>query len=102
MRKVKLPLVIFLISFVLSACASHPDPIIDMKGVNPEQMERDWEDCEGYTEQIKIEKGVAKGAAGGAAVGGATGAIGGDGAAGAGYGAIFGAARSGLDGDREK
>ena len=86
----------------IGGCAAHPDPIVDMQGVNEEQLARDWAECEAYTEQIQIEKGAAKGAAGGAVVGAATGAISGDAADGAGYGAIFGATRSGLDADREK
>lgn len=87
---------------LIGGCAAHPDPIVDMQGVNEQQLARDWVECEAYTEQIQIEKGAAKGAAGGAVVGAATGAISGDAADGAGYGAIFGATRSGLDADREK
>jgi hypothetical protein len=83
-------------------CASHPDPIIDMKGVNEATMRADWSECESYADQVIIGKGAAKGAAGGAVVGAATGAIGGDAEAGAGYGAIWGATRSTLQGDREK
>jgi outer membrane lipoprotein SlyB len=85
-----------------SGCAAHPDPIVDMQGVDPNRLARDWEECEGYSEQVRIEQGAAKGAATGAVVGAATGAIGGDVAEGAGYGAIYGATRSGLDADREK
>ena len=87
---------------LLTACASHPDPIIDMKGVNQATMQADWNECESYSEQVKIGTGAAKGAAGGAAVGAATGAISGNADGGAGYGAIWGATRSTLKGDREK
>jgi hypothetical protein len=86
----------------LSACSSHPDPIIDMKGVDPRLMQADWDECEGYSEEVVVANGMAKGAAGGAAAGAAAGAIGGDADGGAGYGAIWGATRSGLDGAREK
>ena len=86
----------------LSGCAAHPDPIVDMQGVNEAQLARDWQECEGYSEQVRIERGAAKGAAGGAVIGAATGAISGDAGPGAGYGAIYGATRSGLDADREK
>ena len=102
MRKTTLLLASLATTVLLGGCAAHPDPIIDMKGVNEEQLARDWEDCESYTEQIRIEKGTAKGAAGGAVIGAATGAIGGDAAEGAGYGAIYGATRSGLDADWDK
>ena len=48
---------------VISACAAHPDPIIDMKGVNEATMQADWNECESYSEQVKIGQGAAKGAA---------------------------------------
>jgi outer membrane lipoprotein SlyB len=87
---------------LIGSCASHPDPIIDMKGVNESTMQADWGECEAYSEQVVIGKGAAKGAAGGAVVGAAAGAISGDADGGAGYGAIWGATRSTLEGDREK
>lgn len=89
-------------AILASGCASHPDPIIDMKGVDENAMAIDWEDCEDYSEQVIVAKGAAKGAAGGAVAGAAAGAIGGNADAGAGYGAIWGATRSSIDGDREK
>ncbi|MDH4107755.1 MAG: glycine zipper family protein [Gammaproteobacteria bacterium] len=87
---------------LVGGCAAHPDPIVDMQGVDPNRLAHDWEECESYSEQVRIEQGAAKGAAVGTVVGAATGAIGGDAAEGAGYGAIYGATRSGLDADREK
>lgn len=87
---------------MLAACAAHPDPIIDMQGVNEAKLATDWAECESYSEEIRIGSGAAKGAAGGAVIGAATGAIGGDAGGGAGYGAIYGATRSGLNADREK
>jgi len=87
----------------LTACAAHPDPIIDMQGVHDmERFEQDWDDCESYTDEIAVEEGVAKGAALGSVVGAAAGAIDGDAGEGAGYGAIYGGTRSGLDADRQK
>ncbi len=91
-----------LASAMLAACAAHPDPIIDMQGVNEAKLATDWAECESYSEEIRIGSGAAKGAAGGAVIGAATGAIGGDAGGGAGYGAIYGATRSGLNADREK
>lgn len=87
---------------ILAGCAAHPDPIVDMQGVNQSQLARDWEECEAYSEQIRIEKGAAKGVATGAVIGAAAGAVGGNAGEGAGYGAIYGGTRSGLDADREK
>ena len=90
---------------VLSACAAHPDPIIDMKGVDQEQFVQDWNECEAYTNEVQVSQGVAKGAAVGAAIGAAVGAIGGnsrDVAEGAGTGAVYGGASSGLSADRDK
>lgn len=86
-------------------CAAQPEPIIDMKGVDLEQYEQDWAECESYTEEVLVARGVAKGAGLGAAVGGAAGAIGGnssDVAEGAGIGALYGGLRSGLDADEMK
>jgi len=97
-----LTIVILTASVVLGGCAAHPDPIIDMRGVNESAMELDWDECEGYSEQVIVAKGTAKGAAGGAVSGAATGAISGHVGQGAGYGAIWGATRSTIDGDRDK
>jgi hypothetical protein len=41
-----------------SGCAAHPDPIIDMKGVDLDQYEQDWDECESYTEEVIVAKGV--------------------------------------------
>lgn len=87
---------------MLGACSSHPAPIIDTKGVDPVAMQVDWDECESFTEEVVVARGMARGAAGGAVVGAATGAISGDADAVAGYGAIWGATRSGIDGAREK
>jgi hypothetical protein len=87
---------------LVMGCASHPDPIIDMQGVDESALGSDWADCESYSDQVIIARGAAKGAAGGAVVGAAAGAISGNADSGAGYGAIWGATRSTLYGDREK
>ena len=91
-----------MLAILVAGCAAHPDPIIDTKGVDPDVLAQDWQECEAYTEQIRVEKGVAKGSAGGAVVGAVGGAIDGDAGKGAGYGALYGGTRSGLDADREK
>ncbi|MGI9234428.1 MAG: glycine zipper family protein [Woeseiaceae bacterium] len=87
---------------IVAACAAHPDPIVDTKGVDSEALAKDWDDCEVYTEEIHISQGVAKGGATGAVVGALGGAIDGEAGPGAGAGALYGATRSGLDADREK
>ncbi len=87
---------------LLAGCAAHPDPIVDMRGVDPDKLAIDWDECESYSEEIVVAKGMAKGAATGAVVGAAAGAIGGDVSRDAGYGGLYGATRSGLDADREK
>jgi len=89
-------------AMLITGCASHPDPIIDMQGVDETALEIDRAECEAYSEEVIIAKGAAKGAAGGAVVGAAAGAISGNADAGAGYGAIWGATRSTIEGDREK
>ena len=89
----------------VAACAAHPDPIIDMKGVDLELYEEDWNECEAYSEEIAVAEGAGRGAGLGAAVGAAAGAIGGnssDVAESAGVGALLGGTRSGLEADRQK
>ena len=86
----------------IASCAAHPDPIIDMLGVDPNALAKDWEECEAYTQEILISKGIAKGGATGAVVGALGGAIDGDAGTGAAGGALYGGTRSGLDADREK
>lgn len=88
----------------LAGCAAHPDPIIDTKGVDPDAMAIDWQECEVYTEEISVAKGTAKGAGLGAAIGAVTGSIGGhsDAAEGAAYGAVYGGTDSGLQADRDR
>ena len=92
------------LTVLVAGCAAHPDPIIDTKGVDPEQLAEDWDECEAYTEEILVAKGIGKGATVGAAVGAATGAVSSrrDVGEAAGVGAIYGGTRSGLDADREK
>lgn len=88
---------------VLAACSSAPGPIIDTKGVDMARYHADLEDCEGYADQVRTERGVARGAAGGAAVGAATGAIlDKDVGEYAGVGAVAGGAKSAVRADREK
>ena len=69
--------------------------------MDAEQLARDWNECEAYTEQIALGQGVAKGSAAGAVVGAAAGAIHGD-VGEAATGALYGGTRSGLMADREK
>lgn len=95
-------LTFLLLSVALAGCAAHPDPIVDTKGVDPEKLAQDWQECEAYTEQIRISQGIAKGGAVGAAVGAAAGAIHGDAGDGAATGALLGGTRSGLEADRDK
>lgn len=89
-------------ALLLAGCASHPDPIIDMQGVDEAALDVDWADCEAYSDQVIVAKGASKGAAGGAVAGAAAGAISGNADSGAGYGAVWGATRSTIDGGREK
>ena len=98
----KLKLSCLLLILGAAGCAAHPDPIVDTKGVDPQKLAQDWEECEAYTEQIQMSHGVAKGSAVGAAVGAAAGAIHGDAGDGAATGALLGGTRSGLKADRDK
>jgi outer membrane lipoprotein SlyB len=87
------------LALVLGGCKSHGpggNVIVDMKGVNPADYQRDLSECQSYAQQVDTTGNVGGNAAGGAVVGGAIGAIfgGGEGAArGAGAGAVTGGAR---------
>lgn len=89
-------------ALLLSGCAAQPNPIIDTKGEDPEQLARDWDECETYTDEVQISRGIAKGTTTGAAVGAIAGVIGGDVGESAAYGGLYGGTRSGLDADEEK
>jgi len=87
----------------LAGCSGASGPIIDTKGVDMAQYQRDLAECQAYAAQVSTGSAVAKGAAGGAAVGAAIGAIAGGGAGkGAGIGAVTGGAQSARISDREK
>jgi len=101
MNNIRFFLTLGLASIILG-CAAHPDPIVDMQGVNPDLLAKDWEDCEGYSEEIAISQGVAKGAGVGGGVGAIGGVINGDVGRSAANGALIGATRSGLDADKAK
>ena len=101
MNRITLPALIATLVAV-GGCAAHPDPIVDTKGVDPEALAQDWDECAAYTDEILVSQGVAKGGAAGAVVGALGGAIDGDVGHGAGAGALYGGTRSGLDADREK
>jgi len=87
---------------LLGGCLSHPEPLIDTRGVNMAQYAQDLEDCSGYGDQVHIESGIAKGTVAGGAVGAASGAVLGNAGTGAALGAIGGGARSAQIGAREK
>ncbi len=91
-----------IVAVAATGCAAHPDPIIDTKGVNPDALAQDWDECEVYTDEIIVAKGVAKGTAAGAAVGAVAGTINGDVNRGAANGALYGGTRSALYADRAK
>lgn len=93
-----------ILALQLAGCAAHPDPIIDTKGVDPDVMAVDWQECEAYSEEVSVAKGAAKGAGLGAAVGAVVGSIGGHSDAGenAAYGAVYGGTGSGLEADRDR
>ncbi len=91
-----------ILAVAATGCAAHPDPIIDTKGVNPDALAQDWDECEIYTDEIIVAHGVAKGTAAGAAVGTVAGTINGDVGRGTANGALYGGTRSALDADRAK
>ena len=90
------------VAWALAACVAHPEPIVDLKGVDPAVYEADRLECQAYADQVSMARGSAKGAASGAVIGAATGAISGDVAQGAGYGGIYGGTQTGINAEREK
>ena len=46
-------------AIVAAGCAAHPDPIIDTKGVDPDALAQDWDECEVFTHEIVIAAGAA-------------------------------------------
>lgn len=90
---------VLILALALSGCKSNGpggNVIVDMKGVNPADYQRDLNECQTYAQQVDTTGKVGGNAAGGAVVGGAVGAIfgGPEGAArGAGAGAVTGGAR---------
>jgi hypothetical protein len=102
MRYSKVRFFTLVATIMIAGCAAHPDPIVDMKGVDPDAFAQDWHECESYTEEILISKGIVKGAATGAAVGAIAGAIDGDVSESAAIGGLYGGTRSGLRADRER
>jgi hypothetical protein len=88
-----------------SACTTTDEIIIDRKGVNMAQYEKDLAECRGYAQEVKTGEKAVRGAASGAVVGGAVGAVVGgsdDAARGAGVGAITGGARGVSQGEQEE
>ncbi|MCB1689031.1 MAG: glycine zipper family protein [Halioglobus sp.] len=87
--------------FVLTACTTTDEIIIDQKGVNMSAYQKDLAECKSYSESVKTGEKAATGAASGAVVGGLIGAITGgtSGAAkGAGVGAVGGGAKGASQG----
>jgi hypothetical protein len=99
--------VVFLVSLLLTACASKP--IVDTKGVDMVQYQEDLQDCAEIAEQVDTTNQVAKSAAAGAAVGAAfgvvTSVITGDASAigySAAYGGVGGGSAGAFEADDEK
>lgn len=88
----------------LTGCAGRP--IVDMKGVDPMQYQRDLEECENYASQVNVAGQTATGAVAGTVVGAVVSAVIGNRDAAersAGAGAVIGGAKStGRGGAREK
>lgn len=91
-------------SLLLAGCA-RDRVIVDTKGSNMANYERDRAECETYADQVSTGGKVAKSAGFGAAVGAAIAAIFGDSRAvvrGAGTGGVLGGARGAVQGEGEK
>ena len=88
---------------LLAGCAN--EPIVDMRGVDQAQYEKDLAECETYAAQVHTGGEAAKHAAVGAVVGGAIGAIIGDSQTaerGAGVGGLTGATKGASKAEQRK
>ena len=88
---------------LVTACSAMKDPsgaIVDLKGVDLNQYEVDFADCQRYADDVSVGKHVAAGAAGGAAVGAVAGVVSGSNTTGigqtAGVGAVYGGTMAGV------
>ena len=59
MSNVKAILILSTAVLLITACVSHPEPIIDTKGVNMASYNQDLEECTEYGEQVKIRRSKA-------------------------------------------
>lgn len=104
------PFAMALVVLALVGCRSVEDltgnnPIIDTKGVNLAQYDRDLVECQAYADEVEVAQKAAAGAVAGAAVGGVFGAVIGNSNTakrGAGVGAVGGGARGVGEGIRER
>ena len=91
--------------WLVTACTTTDEIIIDRKGVDEARYAQDLAECRTYSQEVKSGEKAAKGAASGAVVGGLIGAIAGnssDAARGAGVGAVSGGARGISQGERDQ
>ncbi|MCI5106148.1 MAG: glycine zipper domain-containing protein [Pseudomonadales bacterium] len=99
-------LFLLLTSFSLTACQGlQDDPIIDPRGVNMTQYQRDLAACRAIAGQVEVGQDTAAGAVAGAVAGAAIGAIVGDSdtaQGGAGVGAVLGGSRAAMRSLREQ
>ena len=104
----RLRLAVPLLLLLTTACAGRgigSGPIVDMKGVNVADYQRDLGECRQYADQVAVGRKAATGAAAGAVVGGLIGAAVGDSDSAkrsAGAGAVAGGASGTVDGVRER
>jgi outer membrane lipoprotein SlyB len=93
MNKLKIFMLSITLLLVATSCASYR-PIVDMKGIDRNQYERDLAECQAYAEQVNVggeaATGPLIGGAFGAAMGLAIGALLGDPGEGAALGAVIG------------
>lgn len=96
----------FVVAAVVAGCAGRGhEPIIDRKGVDPAQYQRDLAECRAYADEVEVGRNVGRGALAGAVIGGAIGAIVGDHHTAeriAGTGAVTGTARGAAESAAEK
>ena len=95
---------------ILQGCAgveslTGQQPIVDMKGVNPDLYSADLLECQQYVDEVRVGPQVATGAATGAVLGGVAGAVlgrGDDAARGATVGGVTGGVRGAGNGMNDR
>lgn len=78
MRSLLPPVNALVTALLLAGCSTYGGssaPIVDRKGVDPVQYQRDYNECQAYAAEVDARRNIGSSALSGAVIGGAMGAI---------------------------